>query len=120
MACMNVDKTITDEALLTLIGERLADQRLARNLTQEQLAEQASLGLRTVQRLESGAAATRLSGFLRVCRVLGLLGHLESLIPETPESPIALLQLQGRKRRRATGDEPAPRRQKKWTWGESA
>ncbi len=120
MACMKVDKTITDEALLMLIGERLADQRLARNLTQEQLAEQAGLGLRTIQRLESGAAATRLSGFLRICRVLGLLEHLESFIPETPESPIAQLKRQGRKRKRATGEEPASGRKKKWTWGESA
>jgi transcriptional regulator with XRE-family HTH domain len=73
---------MTDEALLKALGERLAGLRLARNLTQQELAEQAGLGLRTVQRLESGAAATQLSGLLRVCRVLGLVEQLDTLIPE--------------------------------------
>ena len=59
---MKIDDKMTDDALLTLIGERLAGIRLARNLTQQQLAEQAGLGLRTVQRLEQGRAATQLSG----------------------------------------------------------
>jgi len=67
---MKIESNITDDALLKLIGGRLARMRLTKNLTQQQLAEQAGLGLRTVQRLELGAAATQLSGFVRVCRVL--------------------------------------------------
>jgi transcriptional regulator with XRE-family HTH domain len=114
---MKIDSQITDEALLKLIGERLAGIRLARNLTQEQLAEQAGLGLRTVQRLELGATATQLSGFLRVCRVLGLVDNLETFIPEPMASPMAQLKFQGRKRKRATGEKIIPGN-KKWTWGE--
>ena len=79
---MRIDPKMTDEVLLRLVGERLSDCRLARNLTQQQLAEQAGLGLRTVQRLELGAAATQLSGFIRVCRVLGLVENLEAFIPQ--------------------------------------
>jgi transcriptional regulator with XRE-family HTH domain len=109
---------ITDDRILEEIGERIARVRLARNLTQEQLAEQAGLGLRTVQRLELGAAATQLSGFIRVCRVLGLIDRLENLIPEEPASPIALLKQQGHKRKRASGRKPAAPALKKWTWGE--
>lgn len=100
---MKIDSTMTDEALLTVIGKRLADLRLARNLTQEQLSEQAGLGLRTVQRLEFGEAATHLSGFFRVCQVLGLIENLDTFIPEMTTSPMAQLKLQGRKRQRATG-----------------
>ena len=59
---MNIESTITDIALLQLIGERLSQWRLSKNLTQAQLAEQAGLALRTVQRLELGAAATQLYG----------------------------------------------------------
>jgi transcriptional regulator with XRE-family HTH domain len=117
---MKLDQKMTDEALLKLIGERLASLRLARNLTQEQLAEQAGLGLRTVQRLELGAAATQLSGFVRVCRVLGLVEHLETLIPEPAVSPMAQLNLQGRKRQRATGGKAVSGKKKKWQWGEPA
>ena len=82
---------VADSAILELIGSRLASARLARNMTQAGLAEEAGLSVRTVQRLELGATATQLSGFLRVCRVLGLIDHVEALIPEPPVSPIAQL-----------------------------
>jgi transcriptional regulator with XRE-family HTH domain len=117
---MKIASTITDEALLKLIGERLARLRLAKNLTQGQLAEQAGLGLRTVQRLELGAAATQLSGFVRICRVLGLVERFEAFIPEEAASPIAQLQQQGRRRQRATGKKAPEGTPKKWTWGEPA
>ena len=115
---MNIESQVSDERLLQLIGERLAQLRLAKNLTQEQLAEQTGLGLRTVQRLESGEAATQLSGFVRVCRALGLLERLDALIPEQAISPIAQLKLQGKKRRRASGRKTAASEPKKWKWGE--
>ncbi len=117
---MKLAINMTDEVLLKLIGERLARVRLVRNLTQGQLAEQAGLGLRTVQRLEQGVAATQLSGFVRVCRVLGLVEYFELLIPEPTASPMAQLQQQGRKRKRATGKKMAEGKPKKWTWGEPA
>lgn len=110
---------MTDEAVLKLIGARLAGLRLAHNLTQQQLAEQAGLGLRTVQRLELGVAATQLSGFVRVCRALGLVEHLETLIPEPAVSPMAQLKIQGRKRRRATARKAEPGTPKPWTWGDA-
>lgn len=120
MARMKIVQTMKDEALLKVIGRRLADQRLARNLTQEQLSEQAGLGLRTVQRLELGEAATQLSGFFRVCRVLGMIENLDTFIPEVATSPLAQLKLQGRKRQRATGEPTMRGQKKKWTWGEPA
>jgi transcriptional regulator with XRE-family HTH domain len=116
---MKIASHITDAALLKLLGERLARLRLTKNLTQQQLAEQAGLGLRTVQRLELGAA-TQLSGFVRVCRVLGLVERFEALVPEEAASPMAQLKQQGRKRQRATGKKAAEGKPKKWTWGEPA
>ena len=40
---MKVDRQATDEVFLGRLGERLARLRLARNLTQAQLAEQGGL-----------------------------------------------------------------------------
>lgn len=117
---MKIDSKMTDEALLRLLGERLSSIRLARNLTQQQLAEEAGLGLRTVQRLELGAAATQLSGFIRVCRVLGLVENLEAFIPEPTVSPMAQLKQAGRKRQRASGRKAAGGTPKKWTWGDES
>lgn len=117
---MKIGSQLTDERVLAEVGTRIAALRLARNLTQEQLAEQAGLGLRTVQRLELGAAATQLSGFIRVCRVLGVLDRLELLFPEPVASPIAQLKMQGRQRRRASGRKQPTSAAKKWTWGDGS
>ena len=113
-------RNTSDQAALQEIGERLAAFRLVRNLTQQQVADQAGLGLRTVQRLESGAAATHLSGFLRVCRVLGLLDQLDALIPAPVASPMAQLKARTAGRQRATRAAPAPAATKKWKWGDDA
>ena len=102
------------------MGGRLTTARLGRNLTQAALAEQSGVSKRTVERLESGEVATQLSGFLRVCRTLGLLERFESLIPEAVTSPMEQLKQQGRKRRRASGRKAASEKPKNWTWGEPA
>jgi transcriptional regulator with XRE-family HTH domain len=115
---MKIATTLTNEAILQELGERLAGARLERNLTQAALAEEAGVAKRTVERLESGQAATQLSGFVRVCRALGLLERLDALVPEGTASPIAQLRLQGRKRQRATGRKAASSEAKKWTWGD--
>jgi transcriptional regulator with XRE-family HTH domain len=115
---MKLEQTSSDRAMLQLIGKRLAHLRLYKNLTQQQLAEQAGLGLRTVQRLELGASATQLSGFVRVCRVLGLMEQLDAIIPEPAISPMAQLKRQGQQRKRASGSITPPNTPKKWTWGE--
>ncbi len=120
LACLTDSNTITDQALIQRLGQRLAQLRLAKNLTQAQLAEQAGLGLRTVQRLELGASATQLSGFLRVCRVLGLVERLDLLVPEAVASPMAQLKQAGRKRRRASGNKAPFSLTGQWTWGERA
>jgi transcriptional regulator with XRE-family HTH domain len=106
--------------LLSQIGERLAALRLSHNLTQAELAEQAGLGLRTIQRLESGSSATHLSGFLRVCRILGLAERLDTLIPEPAASPIAELKAQRRKRKRASQKKSASAAARKWSWAKDA
>jgi transcriptional regulator with XRE-family HTH domain len=117
---MKIINLSTDEAILRELGQRLAAQRLRRNLTQMQLAEQAGISKSTLQRLESGEAATQLSGFVRVCRALGLLEQFEALLPEPAPSPMAQLKLQGRQRQRATGGKATQRARKKWTWGDPA
>jgi transcriptional regulator with XRE-family HTH domain len=121
---MKIVNQTTDEAILGELGTRLAQARLERNLTQAQLATQAGISKRTLERMESGATATQMSAFIRACRVLGLLENLELLLPEPGPSPIAQLKLGGRKRRRASGTGlPAAGQvsappQSPWTWGD--
>ena len=115
---MKLSKSLTDEAVLRELGGRLAAVRLAGNLTQAALAEEAGVSKRTVERLESGEVAARLSGFVRVCRVLGLVDRLDALVPPAAPSPVEQLKLAGRVRKRASGRRrAATRAPRKWNWG---
>ena len=114
---MKITKQATDEAILAELGARLAKIRLDRNLTQAELATQAGVSKRTVERLETGAVATQLSGFIRVCRVLDVIERFELLVPEPVPSPVAQLKLAGRKRQRASTAKPNRPTGTKWQWG---
>lgn len=118
---MKITSQLSDRSVLQELGARLARVRLERDLTQAVLAEQAGVSKRTVERLESGEVAAQLSGFLRVCRALGLAERFELLVPEQADGPMTQLKAQGRKRRRATGRKAkAAGAPKPWTWGEQA
>jgi transcriptional regulator with XRE-family HTH domain len=118
---MRISPDLSDEAVLRELGERLASVRLARDLTQAALAEEAGVSKRTIERLESGQVASRLSAFVRVCRVLGLVDRLETLVPPPALSPVDQLKLAGRRRQRASGGRvPARSSAKRWTWGDES
>lgn len=114
---MRITKQVTDETVLRELGARLAQVRLGRNLTQAQLAEQAGVSKRTVERLESGSVATQLSGFIRVCRVLDILERFDVMVPEPALGPVEQLKLRGRKRQRASARRKPKASSKKWQWG---
>lgn len=96
------------------IGSRLAKRRLTKNITQQRLARDAGVALRTLGRLERGEP-TSFDTFLRVAMALELTEHLLLAIPENPISPIQRVDGGGqdRKRARQKRDE---RPQPPWTW----
>lgn len=64
-------KTATQRAIANF-GLRVLEQREARGLTQEQLAERVGLGRRQMQRVESGQVNVKLTVILRLSEVLGV------------------------------------------------
>lgn len=112
---MKISNQLIDQAILRQLGERLMRVRLERNLAQAELAIEAGVSKRTVERMEAGGA-TQLVNLVRVCRALGLVEGFETLIPEPVPSPVAQLKLRGRQRKRASSVKPAePAGQ--WRWG---
>lgn len=115
---MKIEYQQTDETILAELGERIAQRRLQRQLTQAELAEQAGVSKRTVERIEAGAT-TQLSTLIRILRVLQLLDRLEGLIPVTGPRPMDLLKLKGKERKRVTRkrnpSDPEP-----WQWGDES
>jgi transcriptional regulator with XRE-family HTH domain len=117
MTLKDKELEIADIAFLKGLGERSAQLRIAKNLTQAQLAESAGLGLRTIQRLEQGEAATQLGGFVRVCRALGVADGFDVLLPTPPISPLAQLKAAGKERKRASASKIAEPKAR-WKWGD--
>ena len=115
---MKITKQATDVAVLAELGGRLTRVRLEKNLTQAQLAEQAGVSKRTVQRLESGDVSPQLSGFIRVCRVLDLIERFDLLVPEPVASPVEQLKLGGKRRKRASAPKDQKPSTEKWQWGD--
>jgi transcriptional regulator with XRE-family HTH domain len=118
---MRITGHLSDEAILREVGSRLAALRLTRNLTQAALAEEAGVSKRTVERLESGEVATRLSGLVRICRALDMVDRLDALVPSPTVSPVEQLKSAGHRRKRASGRRvPSTPAKRKWTWGDES
>lgn len=118
---MRIAGQLSDEAILREVGSRLAGARLARNLTQASLAEEAGVSKRTVERLESGEVAARLSGLVRVCRALDIVDRLDALVPSPTVSPVEQLKLAGHRRKRASGRRRSETSTKRrWKWGDES
>ncbi len=114
---MNIEATTTDKAILEIIGRRIAENRLARNVNQNDIAGQAGVSKSTVVRLEDGRS-TQLVNLIRILRALDFLTNLEALIPQVPVNPVDLIKLQGKKRRRASRKKSAKTTPQKWSWGD--
>ena len=120
---MKIITELTDMAVLHEIGDRLERRRIDAGLTQAQLAEEAGISKRTLERIEAGHS-TDFVMLLRALRVLKLLEALDQLVPDLPQSPLMLLKGRGRTRKRVghsrrppdgtTALHPAP----SWKWRE--
>jgi transcriptional regulator with XRE-family HTH domain len=116
---MNITNHLTDDAILTELGQRVARRRLDLQLTQAAVAEQAGVAKRTLERLEAGHS-TQMSSLIRVLRVLMALDELDRLLPETGPRPLDLLQRKGKVRQRASKRSQAPASDRPWTWGDES
>ena len=108
-----------DDAILEELGQRLRQRRITKGLTQAALAREAGVSKRTVERIEAGAATQTLN-FVRLLRVLDLLGRIDQLVPEVGPSPMDLLKRKGKARQRATSHRTAAPPRENWSWEDDA
>ena len=108
-----------DPAALTELGRRLAYHRLNQNLTQQDLAREAGVGVNTVYRVEQGHSI-QLSNLIRLMRVLGLADNFNQLVPVLPLSPIQQAKLGKEQRQRASVPKEKVKRPDGWKWGDES
>ena len=108
--------TATSVQIEAALCRRLEIIRLARNTTQQQLAEEAGVSPRTIGRLEKGQGVS-LDTFIRVLTALRIQQNLESLLPDPTVRPIERIGAGAGERKRAR---PAHtnRERPAWSWGD--
>lgn len=102
---MRISATDTTAEILRELGVRVQAYRLQQNQTVEQLAREAGIASRTINRAEAGQN-TSLETVVKLLRALGRLDALDAVLPPPLVSPIQLAELQGRERRRAYAPRP--------------
>ena len=113
---MKIIETLSDEIILIEMGMRIARHRLDLELTQQEVATQAGISKRTLERIESGAP-TQTPNLIRVLRVLQLLSRLDHFIPETETRPLDALK-QRKVKQRASKKHKHTKPQQPWSWGD--
>lgn len=116
---MKISKHLSDDAILAEMGTRLTSLRLDLQLTQADLAEQAGVSKRTVERIETGASA-QMSSMIRVLRQLDVLPNLDQMIPESLPRPMDLLKRKNKPRQRASARSGKQQSDESWTWDDEA
>jgi len=111
---MKIDDMTADGVVLETLGRRLARHRVAQNYTQEELASEAGISKRTLERLEAGQPSQLIS-LIRVLRVLGMMTLFEVAIPDATTRPVDLLKL-GKGRQRASTKKS--QQVSDWSWGD--
>ena len=112
---MKITALVAEDLVLFELGKRFARRRIDLSVTQADLAGQAGVSKRTVERIEAGAS-TQLSSLIRIIRVLDLMQGLEGLLPAAVPESLEFPKQQGKVRQRASSRrrfgsavEPGPR-----------
>src|ERR1700761_9806039 len=90
----------TSEELEQLLGARLRELRILRNLDQVSLAERSGVSLNALKHLESGRGA-RVNSLIKVLRGLDRTDWLGQLAPTVSISPMQMLKSTKREPKRA-------------------
>lgn len=82
---------LSDNALLSIIGENVKKRRISARLTQRQLAERAHVALSAIGNIENGRNCALVT-LVQVLRALNALDLLEPFYQEKPISPRVVAQ----------------------------
>ena len=113
----NIEFSVATSAQIeAALCKRLEGIRLSRNITQEQLAEEAGVSTRTIGRLEKGQGVS-MDTFIRVMMALNIQQNLEALLPDPNVRPIERVGMGAAERKRAR---PAKSMDELpgWSWGD--
>lgn len=114
---MKIEAQTSPEAVIAELGARIAHRRIELGLSQAEMAKQAGVGKRTIERIEAGED-TQLTTLIRLLRILELTDRLDLLIPEAKATPMERLKQQKKPLRQRATSKQKTKAQKPWKWGD--
>ena len=79
--------------IIRQLGTQYRVYRKRTGLTQKAVAEKSGLSVFTISSFENGSSTgVTLSSFIKLLRAIDSLDEIEKLLPELPESPLALFK----------------------------
>jgi transcriptional regulator with XRE-family HTH domain len=109
---MNIIGTESNQAILKKMGIRIKQKRIAFSLTQKELSQRTGISLRTITNIENGEN-TSFDNIISLLKALKSIDNLDLLIPEAKIDPLALLNLQGQRKRASKA-----KTNTNWKWGD--
>jgi len=106
-------KSMSDAAILELIGSFIKQQRLDQNKSQIQLAREAGISRSTLNEFEKGSRSNTLT-FIQILRALDKLSILNSFREDKRISPIKLAEMEISKRKRASKGKITKTKKSEW------
>lgn len=88
-----------NEGVAGIIGQRVRQYRLNRNITQATLARETSLSVTAIKKAEKGDST--LNTYIRILAALDKTENLLAAFPDEGESPVQLMRNQGKVKQRA-------------------
>jgi len=108
----------TSDQIEKALCKNVENIRLARNITQVQLANESGVSPNTIHRLEKGKGVS-LDTFIRVLIALGVQQSLEVLLPDPSIRPIDRVNIGGSERKRASSKKTSIEKTP-WEWGDES
>lgn len=82
------NKSLATPDIIRNLGLRFRDYRLRLRMTRKEVSEEASIGMTTLYKFESGNMTDiSFSTLMRLLKAIGLGENWNALLPELPESP---------------------------------
>ena len=101
MAKTNIEwLSMSDNSIVSIIGEYIKHERLNQNKTQAEIAKSAGINRWTISKIENGEPISLLS-LIQILRALNSLHIFNEFKIETQLSPLELAKLEKQKRQRA-------------------
>jgi len=107
--------TLSDPAILEVLGNFIRQTRLKQNKTQQQVAKAAGINRSTIVQFENAGGGTLLS-FIQILRALEQLPLFQSFELKQQISPLQLAKMEMKKRIRARSTKEASTEKPKSTW----